>query len=69
MARPYWWFQGASVMELYERLKSAGPDVARLEVRQDGNSLFLDVVGGDGSALDTGGGSINESHICPPQCP
>ena len=60
---PYFWFQGESVLELYERLSIIGPAVARLEVHTHGNRAYLEVIG-DGYD----GPPINESHICPPDC-
>jgi hypothetical protein len=64
MSRPYWWFEGASVAALIERLSAD----ARLEVHLDGEKMTFRVVplGGALSPLDP---PINESHICPPQCP
>jgi hypothetical protein len=69
MSKPYWWFNGASVSELTERLNNT-PN-ARLEVHLDGEKMTL-VVAPDNPAqaaavhLDP---PINESHICPPICP
>lgn len=68
MSKPYWWFQGASVVELVARLQAAGPETARLEVHKDGKSLTFHVVRTDGvSALDDPP-PINDSKICPPIC-
>lgn len=71
--RPYFWWQGASVNALTELLVD-NPG-CRLEVRFDegGNHATLHVVPGmtattSGDAFPLDGG-INESHICPPQCP
>ena len=69
MARPYWWFQGASVAELQKQLTEAGAD-ARLEVRIDAKqSMTFTVVSGDVSTQShIAGHPINDSHICPPDC-
>lgn len=66
--RPYFWWQGASVNALTELLVD-NPG-CRLEVRFDegGNHATLHVVPVGVQTFD-GGGGINESHICPPQCP
>lgn len=67
MSRPFWWFQGKSVEELTEALINAGSS-ARLEVHLDGQDMTLHVV--PLIALEGGGGGgINDSHVCPPQCP
>lgn len=63
----YFWFQGASVRELYDRLSAAGPDTARFEVHLDGRKATLNVVAEVSTQvheLD----HINDSHVCPPQC-
>lgn len=70
-AKPYHWFKGASVRALYDRLTVAGPDTARLEVRQEGDSMTFRVVAdGDGSEVQAADdeGDINDSHRCPPFC-
>jgi hypothetical protein len=70
MSKPFWWFKGASVTELTERL-NATPN-ARLEVHLDGEKMTL-VVAPDGfdaaSAKAPLDPPINESFICPPRCP
>jgi hypothetical protein len=68
--QPYHWFKGASVRALYDRLAAAGPDTARLEVRQDGDKMTFRVVADgegeeDGKAAET---DINDSFRCPPIC-
>lgn len=69
--KPYHWFKGASVRALYDRLTAAGPDSARLEVRQDGDHMTFRVVadgeGGEVQAADDEG-DINDSRRCPPIC-
>ena len=65
--KPYWWFQGASVASLIAALEAAGAD-ARLEVHLDGDKMTLFVVPTGGAAVASGGG-IDDSHVCPPQCP
>lgn len=67
--KPYHWFQGASVRELYNRLSAAGPDTARLEVRTEGDQIFFRVVvGSDPGAKVDGEVDINDSRRCPPIC-
>ena len=61
--KPYHWFQGDSVKELIEQLSLSG-DNPRLEVHQAGKKMTLKVTGG---SYD--GPFINDSHVCPPQCP
>lgn len=63
----YWWFQGASVRELYDRLTAAGPDTAKLKVIPSGNQLLLDVVA-EVSTQSHDPRHINDSHACPPDC-
>jgi hypothetical protein len=65
--RRYHWFQGESVRELARQLGEAGPD-ARLEVRVDAKQsmTFTVVPSGISTQSHT---SINESHLCPPDCP
>ena len=65
---PYHWFQGASVRELYDRLTAVGPDTARLEVHTDGKKMTLQVTGETAAAVSPTP-PINDSHLCPPQCP
>lgn len=73
MARPYHWFQGASVDLLMERL--VNHPGCRLEVHQDGQQMTFLVVPGDavvppGIVLESHNTNhINDSHICPPDCP
>jgi hypothetical protein len=66
----YHWFQGASVRELYERIGAAGPDTARLEVHQDGESMTFRVKAAGGSEITATDdpGDINDSRRCPPIC-
>jgi hypothetical protein len=67
MSRPYWWFKGASVTELTERLNAT--PFARLEVHLDGDTMTL-VVAPDGpGAAAAVLPPINESFVCPPRCP
>lgn len=63
-SRPFYWFQGPEIQTLIERLQAAGPD-ARLEVHLEGHDATLEVYPeptGEWPPLDN-------SHICPPQCP
>lgn len=64
----YWWFNGATVTELTQRLNAAG-DGARLEVRIDAQKkMTLQVVATtDLAAAKTQ--PLNDSHLCPPVCP
>jgi hypothetical protein len=65
MTGSYWWFQGQSVEHLLMKLQDAGPD-ARLEVHPGPEGkLFLKVVDADKQSGDP----INDSHLCPPDCP
>ena len=67
--KPYWWFQGATVEKLTSDLQAAGAD-ARLEVRLEGDHMTLQVVPAAG--MTTNGplyGPLDESHVCPPDCP
>lgn len=69
--QPYHWFKGASVRALYDRLTAAGPDTARLEVRQDGGKMtFRVVTDGEGSEVQSADeeSDINDSRRCPPIC-
>ena len=67
-AKPYHWFQGASVRELANRLQEAGPDTARLEVRLEGKQMMLRVVAHADAQAVTRTTDINDSRICPPIC-
>lgn len=60
--RPYHWFQGASVQELYDRLGRYGPSEAILKVHQHGDAMYFSVDGDDDPP-------INDSRLCPPICP
>lgn len=64
----FWWFQGASVEQLFAELEAAGEN-ARLEVHLDGQHMTLHVVAAGITPQEGGGGGINESHVCPPVCP
>jgi hypothetical protein len=68
MSRPYWWFQGATVAALRERLNAASPD-AVLEVHLNGEKMTLDVVEPDAARGEERVTALNESFICPPVCP
>lgn len=63
---PYWWFQGASVEELTRQL-NAKPG-ARLEVHLAGHLMSFFVVPAGAIRDASGGGGINDSHACPPDC-
>ena len=65
-ARPYWWFQGASVEELTARL-TANPG-ARLEVHLDGTKMTFVVKPVGEFTAQSFHPPINESHVCPPDC-
>lgn len=69
MAKKYWWFQGESVRQLTALLTNVGPE-AILEVHPDGDGLRLFVLRSDevSVAEGGGGGGVNDSHPCPPQC-
>lgn len=64
-SQPFWWFQGASVKQLYDQLAEYGPDTARLEVHVTGTTMHFRVIAADGETLPI----TNDSHVCPPQCP
>ena len=66
MRERYWWFQGESVQELSSRL-AADPGAVRLEVRLDGDKMTFRVVGGVQARDDDP--DINDSHLCPIDCP
>ena len=67
--RPFWWFQGAAVSQLVDRLIDAGAETARLEVHLDGTTMtFLVVPAGPVPESHTED-HINDSHVCPPSCP
>lgn len=66
----YFWFQGASVRELYNQLSAAGPDTVRLEVHQSGDKMTFQVVNAGPTVSDaaTRNPPINDSRVCPPIC-
>lgn len=68
MAHPYYWWQGDSVEELTRQLV-AHPG-CRFEVRpqEGGGALMFVHPAWSVVAADGGGGGINDSHVCPPQC-
>lgn len=68
MSKPYHWFQGSSVRELFDRLQAAGPDTCRLEVRQRQKHMTFHVIS-EGPSTQSHVGGVNASHICPPDCP
>lgn len=68
MSRPYHWFQGESVQQLVKQLTAAGVDTARLEVHQDGKEMTFLVVP-EVAAESHNANHINDSHLCPPDCP
>lgn len=65
----FYWFQGASVRELYDRLSAAGPDAARFEVHISAGKATLEVVPEGETAKVRPNPPINDSHACPPTCP
>lgn len=66
--RPYHWFQGASVRELYDRIGAAGPDTARVEMHIDGDKMTLEVIGAAEADRASRNPPINDSRLCPPIC-
>jgi len=63
----FWWFSGASVEELTRQL-TAHPG-ARFEVHPTNDGRCLLFVKPQGTVSpDGGGGGINDSHLCPPDC-
>lgn len=67
--KKYHWFQGASVRDLYDTIGAAGPDTARLVVRQHGKKMTFEVEAEVSTELHQPGHVINDSHYCPPDCP
>lgn len=65
----FYWFRGESVRELASRLTAANPDTARLEVRLAGDKMTLTVVPESEVTASRINPPINDSHVCPPQCP
>lgn len=67
---PYWWFEGASVRALVERIGTCGgPDAVRLEVHLHGDKMTFVVTGTAASGYaGTDDPPINDSHVCPPFC-
>lgn len=63
--QPYWWFQGTPVAELRRQLNEYPAEDTRLEVRLDGKKMTFTVMAPDGH----GPNPIDDSHVCPPQCP
>ena len=67
--KPYWWFRGDAVTTLVERLLVADPATARLEVHPEGREMtFLVIPAGPVPESHTEE-HINDSHLCPPDCP
>lgn len=67
-AKVYFWFQGATVIELARRLQAIGPDKARLEVHPYGvKDCLLEVFD---ATLPTEQRlvALDEAHPCPPEC-
>jgi len=62
-APKFWWFQGDSVEKLLDQLMGAA-DTARLEVRIDKQDRMTFRV-----VADKVHDPIDNSHVCPPQCP
>ena len=71
----FWWFHGASVVALTERLTACDPGTARLEVRvsADDKMTFRVMPAATTVAALTmqadPPADINDSHLCPPICP
>ena len=65
----FYWFQGESVSELYNRLYRSIGDNPRLEVRISGEKMTLEIIPEGDASLAKPNPPINDSHICPPQCP
>lgn len=69
MTRPFFWFKGAAVETLFERLLVADPSTARLEVHLQGTKMTLRVVPEGPVPESHTEDHINDSHVCPPFCP
>jgi hypothetical protein len=67
MADKFWWFQGATVLALRDRLAGA-TETTILKCIPEGDKLLLDVVEPITPDASTAG-PLNESYICPPICP
>jgi hypothetical protein len=63
-SKSYWWFQGASVKQLYDQIEQYGADNARLEVHVDDEKMTFRVISATGQELP----GVNDSHRCPPDC-
>lgn len=68
MTKPFHWFQGDSVRELVRQLAEAGAN-PRLEVHTDGKSMTFAVIPTDIILQSHNPTHINDSHVCPPDCP
>jgi len=70
-ANRFTWFPAETTQKLTAQLTAAGPD-ARLEVRQQGTAMTLQVVmPGDATVgrAPVRFEPLNDSRICPPICP
>lgn len=67
MEKPYTWFSPEATRELKARLNAAGDD-AILKVHRTGSSMELEVGGAITPQVHTSN-HINDSHVCPPDCP
>lgn len=67
--RTFWWFHGKSVADLMYRLQTTRDP--RLEVHVDGKRVTFRVVPNDmtGEAAAGEPPPVNDSHVCPPDCP
>lgn len=66
--RPYHWFQGSSVRELYDRIGAAGPDTARVEMHIAGEKMTIEVIREGETDKASRNPPINDSRLCPPIC-
>lgn len=67
MSARYHWFGPVSTQALRELLNAASRD-AQLQVHQDGQAMTLHVVEPSDVVTEGGGGGVNDSHVCPPDC-
>jgi len=67
-AERYKWFGPDAAIELARQLAYVGPENARIEIHDQGEDAWIQVVDTTGRVGADDCPPINHSHICPPDC-
>lgn len=69
MARPYYWWFGSDLKEMFAEITAKGLDNVRLEFHPDDEMFYVRNLGTTPESHENGNGGHDFTHVCPPDCP